>query len=81
MEDIIVSHLESLETLLEVNRRIREIERIILKMSNERDNQDDDVNTRIVKILDELYAMLDNVEIRANELDIQISAIERLSIA
>jgi len=81
LEDIIVSHLESLETLLEVNRRIREIERIILKMSNERDNQDDDVNTRIVKILDELYAMLDNVEIRANELDIQISAIERLSIA
>ena len=79
LEDEIITHLESLETLLEVNRRIRKIEGIILEMSKARENQDDDVNIRIVKTLDELVGIIENVELRANELDIQISAIERLS--
>lgn len=75
----ISSHLESLEALLDMNRRIRLVEGIILKMSKNRKLPDEDMNTRLIKLLDDVQMLIDDVEVRANELDIQLSAIERLS--
>ena len=72
-------YLESLETLIDINRRIRQIEGVILEMGKQREASDEDMDTRIVKLLDEIQMLIDDVEIRANELDVQLSAIERLS--
>ncbi|MFW9919847.1 MAG: hypothetical protein ACFFED_09625 [Candidatus Thorarchaeota archaeon] len=79
METDIAFFLESLENLIDVNKRIRKIEGVILEMSKERETLEDDTNARIVKLLDEIQMLIDDVEIRANELDVQLSAIERLS--
>ncbi len=72
-------NLESLEKLLDVNKRIRQIEGVILEMSKDREAIEEDNHTRVVKLLDEIQMLIDDVEIRANELDVQLSAIERLS--
>lgn len=79
LETDIAFFLESLENLIDVNKRIRKIEGVILEMSKERETLEDDTNARIVKLLDEIQMLIDDVEIRANELDVQLSAIERLS--
>jgi hypothetical protein len=71
--------LISLEDLSKAKERIRSAEKRILQMSRDRLPDEGDGDMSVLKMLDDLLLLIDNIEVKANQLDVQLSAIERLT--
>lgn len=71
--------LISLEDLGKAKQRIKSAEKRVLQMSRERLPHEGDDNTSILKMIDDLLLLIDDIEVKANQLDVQLSAIERLT--
>jgi uncharacterized protein YoxC len=78
LEDLLTSYQDSLEKLVSANDKIRKIESTILMISKDMDVERADILSQITLLLDDLQSLLDDVDLRTNHLDVQISAIERL---
>ncbi len=71
--------LISLEDLGKAKQRIKSAEKRVLQMSHERMPHEGDDDTSILKMIDDLLLLIDDIEVKANQLDVQLSAIERLT--
>lgn len=71
--------LVSLEDLGKAKQRVKSAEKRILQMSRERLPHERDDDTSILKMIDDLLLLIDDIEVKANQLDVQLSAIERLT--
>ncbi len=74
--------LVSMEQLDDIRLRIKAVESNILafaKKTEESPNGDDDRGeTALVRLLEETQLLIEDVEIKINQLDMRLSAIERL---
>ena len=78
MKSILSSYQKSLENLVSANKQIREIESLILKLSKDKEEDTVDMTKRISMLIDEVQTILEDVDLRVNQLDVQLSGIERL---
>ncbi|MDF1537524.1 MAG: hypothetical protein P1Q69_01295 [Candidatus Thorarchaeota archaeon] len=74
------SMINSLEGMNDIRIRIRTVEQKLLSIAkkSEEDKESDEDNAESVKLLDEVYHLIESVEIKVNQLDMRLSAIERL---
>ena len=78
MKSILSSYQKSLENLVSANKQIREIESLILRLSKDKEEDAVDMTKRISMLIDEVQTILEEVDLRVNQLDVQLSGIERL---
>ncbi|MHA1908075.1 MAG: hypothetical protein ACW98Y_12320 [Candidatus Thorarchaeota archaeon] len=74
--------LESLNHLDDIRIRIKDAERaiLILTKKTEETNENEEQNDEMahVRLLEEVQTLIENVELKTNQLDMKLSAIERL---
>lgn len=72
--------MESLEGMKDIRIRIRSVEKKLLKIAkkNEENLESDEDTIELMKQIDEVYQLIEYVEIKVNQLDMRLSAIERL---
>lgn len=77
------SMMNSLEGLKDIRLRIKTVEQKLLDVAKktEEAKESDEDNIELVQLLDEVYHLIENVEIKVNQLDMRLSAIERLGSA
>ncbi len=74
------SMMNSLEGMNDIQVRIRAVEQKVLHIAkkSEEARESDKANIELVKLLDEVYHFIESVELKVNQLDMRLSAIERL---
>ena len=76
------SLLESMEQLDDIRLRIKEEESNILAFVKEtkdaQEGEDDRGEAALIRLLEETQLLIEEVEIKTNQLDMRLSAIERL---
>ena len=75
------SLIESLEGMKDIGMRIRAVERTILEISSADDKSEkrENANTNLIRMIDDVHSVIEDVEMKINQLDIRLSAIERMS--
>ncbi len=72
--------MDPLEGMNDIRTRIRSVEQKLLDIAkkNKENQESDEDNIELMKQIDEVYQLIEHVEIKVNQLDMRLSAIERL---
>lgn len=74
------SMIESLEDIKDIHARIRDVEHKLLEIKSARADTEEsnDGEMNLLHSIDEFNELIENVEIKMNQLDMRLSAIEGL---